>query len=120
MRKKFVGGVCNPQTSKHLWLVAIFTIVLVSTTHAQTIETVIPADSFLYLKLQNLQECREAIENSENWQAAAGIISAASQWQDIQQLIQALPMFTGTDIQGLIETFLGSQVAVKFRLAQRG
>ena len=112
MRKKIVGGVCTPQTSKHLWLVAIFTVVLVSATHAQTIETVIPADSFLYLKLQNLQECREAIENSENWQAAAGIISAASQWQDIQQLMQALPMFTGTDIQGLIETFLGSQVAV--------
>lgn len=112
MRKKIVGGVCTPQTSKHLWLVAIFTVVLVSATHAQTIETVIPADSFLYLKLQNLQECREAIENSENWQAAAGIISAASQWQDIQQLMQALPMFTGTDIHGLIETFLGSQVAV--------
>lgn len=112
MRKKFVGRVCPPQTSKHLWLVAIFTVVLVSTTHAQTIETVIPADSFLYLKLQNLQECREAIENSENWKAAAGIISAASQWQDIQQLMQALPMFTGTDTQGLIETFLGSQVAV--------
>ncbi len=115
MRKKIVRGVCNPQTSKHLWLfvsVIILTVVLVSTTHAQTIETVIPADSLIYLKLQNLQECREAIENSENWKTAAGIISAASQWQDIQQLMQALPMFTGTDIHGLIETFLGEQVAV--------
>ena len=97
---------------RHLWLIAIFTAVLVSTTYSQTIETVIPADSFLYLKLQNLQECREAIESSENWKAAAGIISAAPQWQDIHQLMQALPMFTGTDIQGLIETFLGDQVAV--------
>ena len=96
----------------YLWLIAIFTAVLVSTTHAQTIETVIPADSILYLKLQNLQECREAIESSENWKEAAGIISAASQWQDIHQLMQALPMFTGTDIHGLIETFLGGQVAV--------
>ncbi|RKU37338.1 hypothetical protein C6496_09600 [Candidatus Poribacteria bacterium] len=112
MRKKFVGGVWNTETSKYLWLIAIFTAVLVSVTHAQTIETVIPADSILYFKLQNLQECREAIGSSENWKAAADIISAASQWQDIQQLMQALPMFTGTDIQGLIETFLGSQVAV--------
>ena len=96
----------------YLWFIAIFTVMLVSVTHAQTIETVIPADSILYLKLQNLQECREAIGSSENWKEAAGIISAASQWQDIQQLMQALPMFTGTDIQGLIETFLGSQVAV--------
>ena len=96
----------------YLWFVAILTAVLVSVTHAQTIEIVIPTDSILYLKFQNLQECREAIESSENWKEAAGIISAASQWQDIQQLMQALPMFTGTDIQGLIETFLGSQVAV--------
>ncbi len=107
MRKKM-----NTRSLAHLWSIVIFTVVLVSTTHAQTMETVIPADSLIYLKLQNLQECREAIENSENWKAAAGIISAASQWQDIQQLMQALPMFTGTDIQGLIETFLGSQVAV--------
>ena len=96
----------------YLWFIAIFTVMPVLVTHAQTIETAIPADSILYLKLQNLQECREAIGSSENWKEAAGIISAASQWQDIQQLIQALPMFTGTDIQGLIETFLGSQVAV--------
>ncbi|MYK19705.1 hypothetical protein F4055_16305 [Candidatus Poribacteria bacterium] len=96
----------------YLWLISIFTVLLGSATHAQTIETVIPSDSFLYLKLQNLQECRVAIGSSENWKAAAGFISAASQWQDIQQLMQALPMFTGADIQGLIETFLGSQVAV--------
>ncbi len=102
----------NTRSLAHLWCTVIFTVVLVSTTHAQTIETVIPADSLIYLKLQNLQECREAIENSENWKTAAGIISAASQWQDIQQLMQALPMFTGTDIHGLIETFLGEQVAV--------
>ena len=96
----------------YLWLISIFTVLLGSATHAQTIETVIPSDSFLYLKLQNLQECRVAIGSSENWKAAVGFISAASQWQDIQQLMQALPMFTGADIQGLIETFLGSQVAV--------
>lgn len=102
----------NIRSLAHLWGIVIFTIVLVSATHAQTIETVIPADSFFYLKLQNLQECREAIENSENWETAASIISAASQWQDIQQLMQALPMFTGTDVHSLIETFLGSQVAV--------
>lgn len=102
----------NIRSLAHLWGIVIFTILLVSTTHAQTIETVIPVDSLIYLKLQNLQECREAIENSENWETAASIISDASQWQDIQQLMQALPMFTGTDVHSLIETFLGSQVAV--------
>ena len=95
-----------------LWRVALFTVLLVSTTHARTIETVIPGDSLVYLKLQNLKECRQAIENSENWEAAADIISAAPQWQDIHQFMQVLPMFTGTNIQGLIETFLGGQVAV--------
>lgn len=104
----------------YLWFIAIFTVMLVSVTHAQTIETVIPADSILYFKLQNLQECREAIGSSENWKKAAGIISAASQWQDIQQLMQALPMFTGTDIQGLIETFLGSQIAVTVSPGEAG
>ncbi len=42
MRKEFIGGVCNLETLKHLWLVAIFTVVLASVTYAQTIETVIP------------------------------------------------------------------------------
>ena len=111
MIKKFVGGVCNPKTSKHLWLVAIFSVLL-STAHAQTIESVIPGDSLVYLKLQNLKECREAIESSENWKEAAGIISAAPQWQPMNQFMQMLPMFTGTDIQGLIETFLEGQIAV--------
>ena len=96
----------------HLWLVVILTAVFGSTTQARTIESVIPGDSFVYLKLQNLKECREAIEHSENWKEAAGIISAAPQWQPMNQFMQMLPMFTGTDIQGLIETFLGSQIAV--------
>ncbi len=112
MIKKFVGGVCNPETSKHLWLVVIFSVLLISTAQARTIESVIPGDSLVYLKLQNLKECREAIESSENWKEAAGIISAAPQWQPMNQFMQMLPMFTGTDIQGLIKTFLGSQIAV--------
>lgn len=104
--------ITRPDSLSYRWLIAMFTVMLVPTTYAQTIETVIPVDSILYLKFQNLQECREAIENSENWKEAAGIISAAPQWQDIHQLMQALPMFTGTDIQGLIDTFLGGQIAV--------
>lgn len=112
MIKKFVGGVCNPEFSKHLWLAAIFSVLLISTAQARTIESVIPRDSLVYLKLQNLKECREAIKSSENWKEAAGIISAAPQWQPMNQFMQMLPMFTGTDIQGLIKTFLGDQIAV--------
>ena len=94
------------------WLVVMLMVVLASTTQAQTIETVIPADSLVYLKLQNLKECREAIENSESWKEAAGIISTSPKWQPMNQFMQMLPMFAGTDIQGLIETFLSGQVAV--------
>ena len=112
MIKKFVGGVCNPKISKHLWLAAIFSVLLISTAQARTIESVIPIDSLVYLKLQNLKECREAIENSENWKEAADIISATPQWQPMNQFMQMLPMFTGTDIQSLIKTFLGGQIAV--------
>ena len=112
MIKKFVRGVCNPETSRHLQLAAIFSILLISTAQARKIESVIPRDSLVYLKLQNLKECREAIESSENWKEAAGIISAAPQWQPMNQFLQMLPMFTGTDIQSLIETFLGGQIAV--------
>ena len=112
MINKFVKGAFNTETSKHLWLAAIFSVLLISTAQARTIESVIPGDSLVYLKLQNLKECREAIESSENWKEAAGIISAAPQWQPMNQFMQMLPMFTGTDIQGLIETFLGGQIAV--------
>ena len=112
MIKKICERVCNPETSKHLWLAAIFSVLLISTAQARTIESVIPRDSLVYLKLQNLKECREAIESSENWKEAAGIISAAPQWQPMHQFMQMLPMFTGTDIQGLLETFLGGQIAV--------
>ena len=103
-----------------LWLVAMLTVMLASTTQAQTIETVIPADSLVYLKLQNLKECREAIENSENWKEAAGIISTSPKWQPMNQFMQMLPMFTGTDIQGLIETFFGGQVAVTVSAGAEG
>ena len=112
MIKKFVERVRNPKTSKHLWLAATFSILLISTAQARTIESIIPGDSLVYLKLQNLKECRKAIESSENWKEAAGIISAAPQWQPMNQFMQMLPMFTRTDIQGLIETFLEGQIAV--------
>lgn len=115
MMKKLVGGLCNPELSgplRRVWLVAMFTVVLVSTTQAQTIESVIPEDSLVYLKLQNLEACREAIESPQSWKEAAGIISASPKWQTMSQFMQMLPMFVGTDVHGLIDTFLGGQIAV--------
>ncbi len=102
----------RPHTLLYLWIVAMFTPMLVPITQAQTIETVIPTDSLVYLKLQNLNECREAIESSQSWKEAADTISTSPKWQSMNQVMQMLPMFTGTDIQGLIETFFGGQVAV--------
>ena len=102
----------RPHTLLYLWIVAMFTPMLVPITQAQTIETVIPTDSLVYLKLQNLNECREAIESSQSWKEAADTISTSPKWQSMNQVMQMLPMLTGTDIQGLIETFFGGQVAV--------
>ena len=115
MIKKFVREVCKPDFSRllrGLWVVAMCIVVLVSTTYAQTIETVIPGDSLVYLKLQNLEACRETIESSQSWKEAAGIISASPKWQTMSQFMQMLPMLVGTDIHSLIDTFLGGQAAV--------
>lgn len=95
-----------------LWIAVVFTLVLVSTVHARTIETVIPADSFLYLKLQNLDISREAIEKSDSWKTAAAIITTAPKWQPVNQFMQTLLVSLDTDIQGFIETFLTDEVAL--------
>lgn len=96
----------------HWGLVALFSVVMVSTPHAKTMENVIPGDSFVSVKLQNLQACRDAIETSAKWKEAAEIIAALPNWQPVNQFMQTLPMFFGTDVQGLIETFFGGGLAV--------
>ena len=103
-----------------LLCVALLATVPASITHAETIETVIPSDSFIYLKLQNLKACRETIENSEDWQEAATTIAATPNWQPLSQFMQMLPMFTGTDLPSLIETFFGGQVAVTVSAGAEG
>jgi len=95
-----------------LWILAIFTIVLGSAVQAQTIETVIPSDSFLYLKLQNLAACREVIETSDSWKTASDIITESHKWLPVHQFMQTQSTFWGTDIQGLLETFLGNKIAL--------
>lgn len=95
-----------------LWFFTVSIILLASAGRAQTIETVIPSDSFLYLKLQNLEACQEVIEASESWKTAANIITDSYEWQPIHQLIQTLPAFLGTDLQGVLETILGDGMAL--------
>ncbi|MDD9974363.1 MAG: hypothetical protein OXU27_10170 [Candidatus Poribacteria bacterium] len=95
-----------------LWILAIFTIVLGSGVQAQTIETVIPADSFLYLKLQNLADCRGVMETSDSWKTASDIITDSHKWLPVHQLMQTLPTFAGTDMQGIFKTFLGDKIAL--------
>lgn len=95
-----------------LGLLATFTAVIGLPTQAQTIEDVIPGDSLLYVKLQNLQACRKAIETSENWKKTADIISALPKWQAMNQFMQMLPMLVGTDVHGLIQTFLSGGLAL--------
>lgn len=102
----------DPRHWRHLGLLVMLTLVIGSPIHAQTLEEVIPADSFFYLKLENLTACREAIEHSESWQTAADIITDAPKWESVNQFMQMLPMFFGTDVQGVIETFLADKIAL--------
>ncbi len=95
-----------------LALLVILVLGMVTALDAKTIESVIPSDSFLYLKLQNLEECRHAIETSDNWKTAADIITASPKWSHVSQFIQTLPLFLGSDIQGFIETYLGDKIAI--------
>ena len=103
-----------------LWILAIFTIVLGSVVQAQTIETVIPADSFLYLKLQNLAACQKAIETSDSWKAASNIITESDKWSPVHNFLEVLPTFLGTDIQRGLKTFLGDQIALTFSSGTEG
>ncbi len=95
-----------------LSLLALFTLVMGFPTYSQTIGDVIPADSFLSLKLQNLAACREAIETSSDWDTASDFITASPKWPAVNQFLQMLPIFFGTDVQGVIESFLGDEIAL--------
>ena len=102
-------------SARHLWTLALatmFAMSIVASSQAKTIETVVPKDSFFYLKLQNLQSCREEIGNSKNWEQTANIISALPKWQSMNQFMEMLPTFVGTDIHGLIQAFLGHGLAM--------
>ena len=85
-----------------------------------SVEQVIPEDTLLYLKLQNLQECREAAQNSENWKETKELITGLPQWASVRQIIQMMPTFLGADFQTVIDTFLGDEVAVMVSLGAGG
>ena len=101
----------NPHWCR-LALLVILVLGMVTALDAKTVESVIPSDSFLYLKLQNLEECRQAIETSDNWKTAADIITASPKWSHMSQFIQTLSIFLGSDLQGFIETYLGDKIAI--------
>lgn len=106
MIRKLIHQTCQ------LGLGTLFTLIMVITPHAETVETLIPADSFFYLKLQNLAACREAIEASDSWKEATSIITDSSKWVPVSHFMQTLPTFLGTDIQGALGTFVGDQIAL--------
>lgn len=85
-----------------------------------SVEQVIPGDALVYLKLQNLQACREAVKNSENWKEAVALITGLPQWASVEQFINMMPMFLGTDFQTVIDTFLADEVGVMVSLGAGG
>ena len=85
---------------------------MVTPSHAKTIEEVIPADTFFYLRLQNLTPCRNAIETSQDWKEAAALIASSPKWQSVSEFLETVPTFFGTDARGLIETFLVDKIAL--------
>lgn len=95
----------------HLTLLILLVFSTVATADVHTLENVIPKESFFYLKFQNLQTCRETVKTSAHWKETADIITASPKWSPFQQFLQLLPMFVGSDIQGIVETFLNDQIA---------
>ena len=92
----------------------------VSAIEDTSIERVIPEDALVYIKLQNLQACREAIKGSENWQEATELITGLPQWASTEHFIEMMPTFLGTDFQTLADTFLADKVAVMVSLGASG
>lgn len=103
-----------------IYFTAIMISLSISAIDDTSVEQVIPEDALVYLKLQNLQACREAVRNSENWKEATQLITGLPQWASAAQFLQMMPTFLGTDFQTLIDTFLADEVAVMVSLGASG
>lgn len=99
---------------------AFITSLAIAALDPTSVEQVIPEDTFVYLKLQDLQACREAIKNSENWQEATELITGLPQWTSAEHFIEMMPTFLGTDFQTLADTFLADEIAVMVSMGASG
>ena len=72
--------------------------------NAADVEDFMPKESFLYVKLQDIDEVYGEIEISENWEKALALLPDVSNWQEMQQGLAMLQGMLGTNLQGIIET----------------
>ena len=95
----------------------ILLLVTINGVNAAAVEDFMPKESFLYVKLQDIDEVYGEIEISENWEKALALFSDVSNWQEMQQGLVMLQGMLGTNLQGVIET-VGYRTALAVWLAE--
>lgn len=87
------------------WAVLIIASLIVSVAHAAKVEDFIPKESFIYAKLQDLDEVYAEIDTSEGWREAEEVLAAER--PDFQEAKQGLALLEGmlsTNIASLLST----------------
>ena len=86
------------------WCCVVLLLLTVSFADAAKVEDFIPAESILYMKLQNIDEVYGEIEVSESWEKALALLPDESDFQQLQQGLTMVQGVLGTDLLSVIET----------------
>ncbi len=85
----------------------IFTLLIVGipvSAHAAKVTNFIPAESFVYVQLKDIDEVYSEIEISENWEKTRDLLIDKADWQQMQQGLLMAQGIVRTDVFGLIDT----------------
>ena len=86
-------------------ILSLCLIGIVISAHAAKVDDFIPSDSFVYLKLQDIDEVYAEIELSENWEKMQTLLTTnVPETQEINQGLDAFKTLFGTSIPEFIET----------------
>ncbi len=86
-------------------ILSLCLIGIVISAHAAKVDDFIPSDSFVYLKLQDIDEVYAEIELSENWEKIQTLLTNnVPETQEINQGLDAFKTLFGTSIPEFIET----------------
>lgn len=85
----------------------IFIILLIGipfTLHAATVDDFIPKDSFIYIKLQDLDEVYNEIQISKDWKETIESLTAEADLEEMRQALLIAETTIGTDVFSVIDT----------------